>query len=124
LIFYLKNDFLIYEIKMENLSVFKKETSCVGKKWTSQEETQLLNSVTINKNSFEEIAKEHKRKVGGIKSRLKKIVLNMIEKDGKTVEETAKLLNLTVEEIKKKETEIDVLKDIQDILIRLENKFS
>lgn len=121
---------------MENLSVFKKlreekETSSVGKKWTSQEETQLLNSITKNKKSFEDIAKEHKRTVNGIKCRLKKLALDMIEKDGKTVEETATLMNLTVEEIeeyqknkKETETEIDILKDIRDILIRLENKFS
>lgn len=122
---------------MENLSVFKKireekETSCVGKKWTSQEETELLNSVTKNKKSFEDIAKEHKRTVNGIKCRLKKIAFDMIEKDGKTIEETANLLNLSVEEIietrknqkSMKETEMDVLKDIRNILIRLENKFS
>lgn len=116
------------------------ETASVGKIWTPEEETRLIDSLGQGKD-IDEIAKEHKRTVGGIKSRMKKIAVRMIENDGKSVEEVCMTLHLTVEDIedaqkkrnKKKrnkqttvskpklETELDVLND-NHFLFRIEAK--
>lgn len=111
------------------------ETSAVGNRWTPEEETRLIDSLGQGKD-IDEIAKEHKRTVGGIKSRMKEIAIRMIENDGKSVEEVCMTLHLTLEDIedaqkkrnkqatvpKKLETELDVLKDIRSLLVRIEAK--
>ena len=45
------------------------ETSNAGNKWLSEEDDKLVKEIT-NKKTFEEIAFEHKRTIGGIKSRV------------------------------------------------------
>jgi hypothetical protein len=114
------------------------ETSRVGTKWSIEEEEQLIKYINENK-SIDDIAKEHKRTSGGIRSHIKEIAIRMIRIDGKSIEEVCESLHLTLEEIteyqekkdakkttqqKKVETELDILKDIREILIRLETKIS
>jgi serine phosphatase RsbU (regulator of sigma subunit) len=108
------------------------ETAAVGNMWSREEETQLIDSLRQGKD-IADIAQEHKRTVGGIKSRMKMIAIRMIEIDGKSVEEVCMKMHLKVEYIenaiqKKRtpkptlETELEVLKDIRDMLVRIEAK--
>lgn len=106
------------------------ETSCIGNKWTDDEDNMLILSISIGK-SISDIAHEHKRTLGGIKSRLRVIAIRMIEKEGKNIEEVCTILRMNPIEIedakmrrdnsiqtkdkspiRRIETEIDVLKDI------------
>lgn len=52
------------------------ETSSAGKKWTVEEDKQLIQSLN-NEISIEDIAKQHKRTVGGIRARIKKTVMRV-----------------------------------------------
>ncbi len=115
------------------------ETAAAGKRWTPEEELLLLESITNDKD-IEAIAKEHKRTAGGITSRLRDIAIRMIETDGKSIQEVCDTLRLTHEEIQdaqkrraaaknkkttpppKPETELQLLKDIHEILVRIEAK--
>lgn len=112
------------------------ETAAVGNRWTPEEETRLIDSLGQGKD-IDEIAKDHKRTTGGIKCRMKEIAVRMIENDGKSVEEVCMTLRLTLEDIEdaqkkrnkqttvpkpKLETELDVLKDIRSLLVRIEAK--
>ena len=45
------------------------ELSRVGKKWSIEEESRLIDEISLNK-SYEEIALNHKRNIGGIKARV------------------------------------------------------
>jgi len=45
------------------------ELSRVGKKWLKEEDEELRNEILLNK-SYDEIALNHKRNIGGIKSRV------------------------------------------------------
>ena len=126
----------------ENIQKLKDqpETSAVGSKWTEDEEKLLIKSISEDK-LIDDIAKEHKRTSGGIRSRLRVIAVRMIETEGKTIEEVSTILRMTPEEIEdaktkrenmhkiktktstnKSETELDVLKDIREILLRMEAK--
>lgn len=111
------------------------ETACVGTKWTSQEENRLIESLKMKRN-IEDIAKEHKRTSGGIRSRMRHIAIKMINNDGKSLEEVCAILNMTSEEITdaqkrrangstpkpKIETELDVLIDIRKLLMEIKSK--
>ena len=125
------------------------ETASVGSLWTVKEEQQLIESLSNDK-SIDDIAKEHKRTPGGIRSRINFMAVNMIEKNGKTIEEVCEMLRLEKHEVeyrqqkiaakkekaeaKKKEkeeastvetvdeTHLDVLKDIRAIILRMEAK--
>jgi hypothetical protein len=115
------------------------ELSAVGSKWTHEEEVKLIKLLREGKNVYE-IAKEHKRKPGGIEARIKQIAVRMIEINGKPHDELNKLINMTtqnIEEIQqvhvdKKDTKdtkdetddtiIDILKDIRKLLIRIQAK--
>ena len=114
------------------------ETAAAGKSWTLEEENQLIDSLSTGK-EISDIANEHKRTMGGIKSRIRVIAFRMVETDGLTMEEVSAKLRLTPEEIKdalqrrrsriaqpktKPDTDIDILKDIRDILIRIEAKLA
>ena len=59
------------------------ETSLAGTIWTPNEEEKLIDSLK-NKKELSEIAKEHKRTIGGIKIRAQSIALRMIQAEGKT----------------------------------------
>jgi len=86
------------------------ETSSAGKKWTVEEDDQLIELLN-NGTSIEDIAKQHKRTVGGIKSRIKKNVVRVhIEDmcrmvvssmDPSSVKEMSSIGKLNPEEIEK-----------------------
>lgn len=84
------------------------ETAAVGNRWTPEEETRLIDSLGQGKD-IDEIAKEHKRTSGGIRSRMSMIALRMIESEGKSIEEVCVALHMTSEEIEdaKKQKEIN-----------------
>lgn len=116
-----------------------------GEKWTDDEETILIKSISEDK-LIDDIAMEHKRTPCGIRSRLRLLAFHMIEKEGKSIEEVSTILPMTHEEIKdtytrykysqkrntqsekkkiienRHETELDVLKNIREILLRIEVK--
>jgi hypothetical protein len=67
------------------------ETAAAGNRWTPEEETQLIDALGNNKD-VEDIAKDHKRTPGGIRSRMREIAVRMIETDGKSIEEVSDIL--------------------------------
>jgi hypothetical protein len=72
----------------------KEETSRVGKKWLQEEDEELMRELT-DKKTFEEIALNHKRTIGGIKSRVICLILYLQYKDGtKTIEELSSEYNI------------------------------
>lgn len=113
------------------------ETAAKGTKWTQEEEAQLVNSLRDGKN-INDIAKEHKRTPGGILSRRRQLAVRMIESEGKSIEEVCMSLHMRPEDIEqprqtaannkttaselKPETELEILNDIREILIRIESK--
>lgn len=74
------------------------ETAAVGNRWTPEEEAQLVDSLGNGKD-IDDIANEHKRTSGGIKSRMREIAVRMIESEGKSIEEVCVALHMTSEEI-------------------------
>jgi hypothetical protein len=58
----------------------------LGQPWTVEEETLLLAAIA-EKKTFDQIATEHERTLGGIKARLQVIAKRMHEVDGKNMEE-------------------------------------
>ena len=80
--------------KMFNSSRNKEETSRVGAKWLQEEDEELMRELT-DKKTFEEIALNHKRTIGGIKSRVICLILYLQYKDGtKTIEELSSEYNI------------------------------
>lgn len=69
----------------------------IGKPWLDDEILQLLQGVR-KKKSMEEIAEEHKRTVGGIKSRLRQLATEY-HTEGRSMEQIQKFTGLTAEEI-------------------------
>ena len=70
------------------------ETSRVGSKWLQEEDEELMRELT-DKKTFEEIALNHKRTIGGIKSRVICLILYLQYKDGtKTIEELSSEYNI------------------------------
>jgi hypothetical protein len=51
----------------------------IGEAWTSEEETQILSKLA-QQISLQDIANDHGRTIGSIKSRLKSIAVEMVEK--------------------------------------------
>ncbi len=79
--------------EMDNLRN-KEETSRVGKKWLLEEDEELMKEL-IDKKSYEEIALNHKRTIGGIKSRVICNILYLQYKDkSKTIEELSLEYNI------------------------------
>jgi len=78
---------------MDNLRK-NEETSRVGKKWTVEEDEELMKELN-DKKSYEEIALNHKRTIGGIKSRVICLILYLQYKDkSKTIEELSLEYNI------------------------------
>lgn len=98
-----------------------------GSRWTQEEEQQLIVELKDGHNIIE-IADHHGRTVGGITARQKMIALKLLE-DGRPMAQVCRITRLSEDVIQqaqqgqKKETELDVLKDIRAILIRLEKRF-
>ncbi len=84
-----------------------KYPSNTGKAWKDDEVLQLLRSIR-NKKSIDEIAEEHQRTTGGIRSRLYILAVDYYFNDEKTIEQIIKITGLDektiLEQIKKKET--------------------
>jgi hypothetical protein len=114
--------------------------SNVGQKWTKEQEDELLNDLkTMN---VSDIANKYERTIGGINSRLRLISAQMMHA-GKSIEEVSEITKLMHSEIeiafkkhshklktekhnndsgKSTETQIEVLMDIRDILLRMNAK--
>lgn len=71
----------------------------VHRKWSSQEEAQLLNEISDPAHDIEAIAKTHGRNAGGIKIRIRKLAAEAIDKEPGNTEEILKKFNLTIDEI-------------------------
>jgi hypothetical protein len=70
------------------------ETSRIGQKWLQEEDEELMKEL-IDKKSYEEIALNHKRTIGGIKSRVICLILYLQYKDkSKTIEELSLEYNI------------------------------
>ena len=82
----------------------------MGQKWEQEEVQKLLASIK-EKKPISEIATEHERTIGGIKSELKKLAADYWFKDKKLLEEIVKLTGLPKEDIelaiKKREAAIE-----------------
>ena len=72
------------------------ETSRAGLKWESEEDCSLIDKVKSDK-SFDEIAKEHQRTVGSIKTRL--IIKAIDSLDNQTIEDAALEYKIEVSDI-------------------------
>ena len=121
---------------MDNLRK-NEETSRVGKKWTVEEDEELMKEL-IDKKSYEEIALNHKRTIGGIKSRVICNILYLHYKDkSKTIEELSLEYNiendLVLKYINKMDNKMEIKKDseiktkvnieiLYDKIISLENR--
>ena len=78
----------------------KPETERVGKKWTDEENTKLMEEA-MNGVSFDEIAKTHQRTRGGIRSHLMTLALKEMEADEElTFETISKRIHISVAELK------------------------
>jgi len=121
---------------MDNLRK-NEETSRVGKKWTVEEDEELMKELN-DKKSYEEIALNHKRTIGGIKSRVICNILYLHYKDkSKTIEELSLEYNiendLVLKYINKMDNKMEIKKDseiktkvnieiLYDKIISLENR--
>ena len=77
------------------------ETSRAGSKWSPEEDEKLVKKFT-DKKTFEEIALEHKRTIGGIKSRIISHILYKEYKDGtKTIDDLSKEYNIEIDLLNK-----------------------
>lgn len=83
------------------------ETSRAGSKWLPDEDEKLVKEFT-DKKTFEEIALEHKRTIGGIRSRVLSHILYKEYKEGiKTIDDLSKEYNIERELVEKHINKID-----------------
>ena len=98
---------------MDNLRK-NEETSRVGKKWTVEEDEELMKELN-DKKSYEEIALNHKRTIGGIKSRVICNILYLHYKDkSKTIEELSLEYNIENDLVLKYINKMDNKMEIKD----------
>ena len=98
---------------MDNLRK-NEETSRVGKKWTVEEDEELMKELN-DKKSYEEIALNHKRTIGGIKSRVICNILYLHYKDkSKTIEELSLEYNIEIDLVLKYINKMDNKMEIKD----------
>ena len=98
---------------MDNLRK-NEETSRVGKKWTVEEDEELMKELN-DKKSYEEIALNHKRTIGGIKSRVICNILYLRYKDkSKTIEELSLEYNIEIDLVLKYINKMDNKMEIKD----------
>ena len=91
------------------------ETSRAGSKWLPDEDEKLVKEFT-DKKTFEEIALEHKRNIGGIKSRIISHILYKEYKDGtKTIDDLSKEYNIEIDLLNKY---INKLENKNNVLIK------
>jgi len=73
------------------------ETSRIGKKWLQEEDEELMKEL-IDKKSYEEIALNHKRTIGSIKSRVICLIIYLQYKNEcKTIEELSLEYNIDID---------------------------
>jgi len=75
------------------------DTENVGKKWTEEEITTLLNEVKENM-SINDIALSHKRTVGSINSKLLSIGQSLLINQKIEISEACKIINMSIEHLK------------------------
>ena len=98
---------------MDNLRK-NEETSRVGKKWAVEEDEELMKELN-DKKSYEEIALNHKRTIGGIKSRVICNILYLHFKDkSKTIEELSLEYNIEIDLVLKYINKMDNKMEIKD----------
>ena len=91
------------------------ETSRAGSKWLPDEDEKLVKEFN-DKKTFEEIALEHKRTIGGIKSRIISHILYKEYKDGtKTIDNLSKEYNIEIDLLNKY---INKLENKNNVLIK------
>ena len=78
--------------EMDNLHN-KEEISRIGQKWLQEEDEELMKEL-IDKKTFKEIALNHKRTIGGIKSRIRLIIYLQYKDKTKTIEELSLEYNI------------------------------
>jgi len=83
------------------ISILKEqpETARAGVKWTEEENNQLMTKVIEDGIDVDEVAKEHQRTVGAVKSRIMMNALNMMKERDITLQEVAKLVHIPENEI-------------------------
>jgi hypothetical protein len=75
----------------------KEETSRVGAKWLQEEDDELMREIS-DKKTYEEIALNHKRTIGGIKSRVINNILYLQYKNkSKTIDELSSEYNIEID---------------------------
>jgi len=72
------------------------DTARTGMKWTNDEDTELMERA-ISGMDIQNIARVHKRTVGGVQSRVMLNALTMMEKMNKTLEEVSQYVHVPVE---------------------------
>lgn len=79
----------------QNIKAIKEnpDTCRAGNIWTKDEQQMLLTHIE-NNISISDIAKQHKRTEGGILSRITEISINMIEKEGKNIDEVSEYMRI------------------------------
>jgi len=88
------------------------ETSRAGSKWSPEEDDKLVKEFN-DKKTFEEIALEHKRNIGGIRSRIISHILYKEYKEGiKTIDDLSKEYNIESELVEKHINKIETNKVI------------
>jgi len=70
----------------------------MGKPWKSEEQQQLLKGIQ-DKIQMEDIAKAHKRTIGGIRSRLREIAVTYYLKESKPINEICVLTGLSKDDV-------------------------
>lgn len=118
------------------------EFAAAGSKWTQDEEARVIEAITSGK-TIHEVAAECKRTHGSIRARLLMLALRMVDSEGLSAEDVCAMLRLQPADIDAErarqrakwdrrcssgntkpplETFTDVLKDIRDILRRIEDR--
>jgi hypothetical protein len=84
--------------KMPRYSTDESKPKRHGKIWDEKEENFVLKRVH-EKATFETIANEVQRTIGGVHSHLKELAYRFIENEGKLIEEASELTGLTIQDI-------------------------
>jgi len=90
------------------------ETARVGVKWTEEENNQLMMKVMEDNMDLEDIAKEHKRTVGAVKSRIMMNALRMMNDKNITLQDVAKLVHIPENDIENYKQKQEIKNDKQE----------
>jgi hypothetical protein len=87
--------FVNYSAQREN-----PETARIGSNWTDDEDTALMERV-VRGMDIHEISKAHQRTVGGIKARIMKHAVFIMETRNMSIEQVSEYVHMPVQSIKK-----------------------